>query len=141
MGSGGAIPRGATDGIMQYEFWPHPVFGQQLLAQYERQNLNLAFTDYLPTDLEDALVRYKAQEFCFRWAQQNAGRVPELKGVNWPLLLAEVQNKYSKELVGAKRNDDERLIRVIRPGTSNIMNFFGPIDSNWAQSHGVMGWN
>lgn len=75
-----------------------------------------------------------------RWAQQNAGRIPELKGVNWPLLLLEVEKRYNFELVGAKRNDQEILTDILRPGTAGIMDFFGPIDSNWAQSHGVESW-
>jgi len=141
MNSDGSIPRNADSGIMQYEWWPHPVFAQGYIVQYERQNLALGFADYLPNQCPPALLRYKAQEFAMRWAQQNMGRIPELKGVNWPLLLIEVEKKYNFELVGAKRNDNEILTDILRPGSAGIMDFFGPIDSNWAQSHGVAGWN
>lgn len=127
-------------GMMQYEWWPHPVYGQEYLVQYERQNLQLQPNEYLPNQMPPNLVRYKAWEFGYRWAQTNMSRVPELKGVNWPLLLNEVQKKYSVELVGAKRNDQEIQTTIIRPGTAGIMDFFGPIDSNWAQSHGVASW-
>lgn len=140
MAADGSIPRGLNQGIMQYEWWPHPVFGQAYIVQYERQNLSLGFSDYLPNQCPPNLIRYKAQEFAIRWAQQNAGRIPELKGVNWPLLLVEVEKKYNFVLVGAKRNDNEILTEILRPGTAGIMDFFGPVDSNWAQSHGVAGW-
>lgn len=140
MNTNGSIPRGKDDGVMQYEWWPSPVFAQAYVVQYERQNLSLNFSDYLPHQCPPNLIRYKAQEFCMRWAQQNAGRIPELKGVNWPLLLLEVEKRYNFELVGAKRNDQEILTDILRPGTAGIMDFFGPIDSNWAQSHGVESW-
>lgn len=140
MNADGSIPRGAGLNIMQYEWWPHPVFGMGYLVQYERQNLVLNFQDYLPNQVPPQLIRYKAQEFALRWAQQNAGRIPELKGVNWPLLLSEAQKMYRVNLVGAKRNDNEILAEILRPGSAGIMDFFGPIDSNWAQSHGVAAW-
>lgn len=138
--SNGTFPNGVNVGYMQYEFWPHPVFGQQLLAQYAAKTISLQTNQELPAQLSPQLVRYKAQEFALRWAQQNVGRVPELKGVNWPLLLAEAQRKYAFDLVGAKRDDTEITFSILRPGNQNIMNFFGPVDSNWAQSHGVPQW-
>lgn len=140
MASDGSIPRGINDGMMQYEWWPHPVYAQAYLVQYQRQYLSLGFNEYLPNQCPPNLLRYKAQELCMRWAQQNAGRIPELKGVNWTVLLLEVQKKYNFELVGAKRNDTEILTEILRPGSAHLMDLLGPVDSNWAQSHGVAGW-
>jgi len=78
---------------------------------------------------------YRALEFGYRWAMQNVGRDPTLKGTDWRFLLAEIQKKYAMELVGAKRNDKEIVVTILRPGSANLLNFLGPIDSNWLQSH------
>jgi hypothetical protein len=71
---------------------------------------------------------------------QNAGRIPELKGVDWRFALSEVEKKYNFELVGAKRNDKEIVLDIIHPGSTGIYDFQGPIDSNYAQSHGILGY-
>ncbi len=137
----GSIPRSPTDGMMQYEWWPHPTTAQAYLVQYERQNLTLGPADYLPNQCPPLLLQYKVDEFAYRWAAQNMARIPELKGINWMAMVLEVQAKFKVEMVEAKRNDTEILTTILRPGTAGIMDFFGPIDSNWAQSHGVAGWN
>lgn len=124
-------------GQMISEFWPHPTYQQMLLAQYEKQHTNLNPGDYLPHQCDVPLVTYKALEFGYRWALQNSGRLPELKGVDWRFSLAEVKGHYRENLVMAKKNDSEISPLILRPGSAGQYNFLGPIDSNWAQSHGV----
>lgn len=126
-----------TYGIMQHEFWPHPTFQQNLLAQYERLHVDLQPGDYFPHQTSVPLITYKALEFGYRWAMQNAGRLPELKGVDWRFALAEVEKKYMVDLVMAKRNDNEIMPVILRPGSAGIYDFSGPIDSNFFQSHGL----
>ena len=126
-----------TAGQMQYELWPHPTFQQSLLCQYERLHVDLQDMDYFPAQCPDTLVTYRAQEYVYRWAMQNAGRIPELRGVDWRFALSEVQKKYAFELAGAKRQDNEIMLTVVKPGASGIYDFFGPIDSNFYQSHGL----
>lgn len=137
LNSDGTIVRTSGSGQMQYEFWPHPTAQQQLQGQYALNALQLNINEYLPAQCPANIIRYKAKEFAIRWAMSNMGRVPELKGVNWPLALTEILKEYNFHLVGAKRNDKEILLTILRPGSAGIMDFFGPIDSNWAQSHGV----
>lgn len=133
----GLTTGGPTNGLMQYELWPHPTYQNALLAQYVKQHVNLVPNDYLPYGCSETLVKYRALEFAYRWAGQNVGRYPELKGTDWRFYLAEVQKKYAGELVGAKREDKEIMMTILRPGTANLANFLGPIDDAWAQSHGV----
>ena len=133
----GLTTGGPTNGLMQYELWPHPTYQNALLAQYVRQHVDLVPNDYLPYGCTETLVKYRALEFAYRWALQNVGRFPELKGTDWRFLLSEIQGKYTKELVGAKREDKEIMLTILRPGTANLANFLGPIDDSWAQSHGV----
>ncbi len=133
----GLTTGGPTNGLMQYEFWPHPTYQNALLAQYVKQHVNLVPNDFLPYGCPETLVKYRALEFAYRWAGQNVGRFPELKGTDWRFWCAEVQKKYAMELVGAKRNDKEIMMTILRPGTANLANFLGPIDDGWAQSHGV----
>lgn len=124
-------------GQMQYEFWPHPTYQQSLIATYERLHVDLQPTDYFPNQCPTLLVTYKALEFGYRWAMQNAARLPELKGVNWLAALTDVKAQYRIELVSAKRNDSEISPTILRPGSGGLYDYIGPIDSNFAQSHGV----
>ena len=124
-------------GAMIYELWPHPTFQMNLISNYERQHVDLAPGDYFPNQCSVPLVQYRTFEYAYRWAMQNAGRIPELKGVDWRFALSEVQVKYAKELVMAKKNDEEISLTLIRPGTAGLYDFWGPIDSNFFQSHGL----
>ena len=124
-------------GITMVELWPHPTFQQNLLSNYERQHVDLLPGDYFPNQCDVPLVQYRAFEYAYRWALQNSARIPELKGVDWRFLLAEVQVKYKEELVQAKRNDEEIALTLVRPGSAGLYDFWGPIDSNFFQSHGL----
>lgn len=126
-----------AQGIMQYELWPQCPSSLTLLCNYERQHVELQPGDSLPNQCPAPLVQYRAFEYCYRWAMQNAARIPELKGVDWRFALGDVQAKYAKELVTAKKNDKEILLQIFRPGSGWTLDFQGPIDSNFMQSHGV----
>ena len=122
---------------MKYELWPHPTYLMGLVCQYEKKHVDMAMTDYIPAQCPSSLIQYRAFEHAYRWAMQNSGRIPELKGVDWRFALVEVQKKYATELVSAKRNDNEIMLTILRPGTMGIYDFEGPIDSNFWQSHGL----
>lgn len=133
----GLTTGGPNNGLMQYELWPHPTYQNALLAQYVRAHVDLVPNDYIPVSLPETLVMYRALELAYRWALQNVGRYPELKGTDWRFLLSEVQAKYKNELVGAKREDKEIMLTILKPGSAFSLNFLGPLDSNYMQSHGV----
>jgi len=132
----GQVAKGPTDGLMQYELWPHPVSQLTLQALYERQHVDLNANEYIPNQCPAPLITYRALDFAYRWAIANQGRVLELKGSDFRFLLADNQKTYALELAGAKRNDKEIMLQIIRPGYAENLNFLGPIDSNFAQSHG-----
>jgi hypothetical protein len=124
-------------GQMQYELWPHCVSQLGLLCTYQKKHVDLTPSQSLPNQAPITLVRYSAYLYAYRWALTNAGRVPELKGVDWRFALAEAQKTYARELVTAKKNDKEILLNIFRPGSAWTLDFQGPIDSNFMQSHGV----
>ena len=124
-------------GQMQYELWPHCVSALGLLCQYQKRHVDLVPGDSLPLQAPIVLIRYASFKLAYRWALQNAGRVPELKGVDWRFALAEANRTYDQELVRAKKNDKEIMLNIFRPGSGWTLDFAGPIDSNFMQSHGV----
>jgi hypothetical protein len=126
----------ANQGFMQYELWPHCVLGQGLKSIYERRHVDIPLSGYLPVQASYPVIKYRAFEHGYRWALQNAGRIPELKGVDWRFMLADVKKQYLYELVGAKRNDKEILTNIFEPG-AGLNSFLGPIDANFWQSHDV----
>lgn len=133
-----ALPQASGgQGIMLYELWPHPTYQQSLLCQYEKDHFTMQPYDYFPVPANLKLIQFKAQEYAYRWAIVNQGRIPELRGVDWRYLLEEVKRSYSLELVTAKRQDNEIMLNVLRPGSAGIYDFEGPIDSNFYQSHGL----
>lgn len=134
-----ASANAVNQGFMQYEMWPHCISNQALKAIYERQHVDLVASAYVPSQMNLQLLKYKQLELGYRFALQNSARIPELKGVDWRFLLAEVEKMYRYELVGAKRNDKEIMLTLITPGNP-INNFLGPIDANFMQSHDAPFW-
>lgn len=128
-------------GQMVYEAWPHPTFRIQYKCLYERLHVDMAPTDYIPAQCADTLVTYKANEYAYRWATTNQGRIPELKGVPWMQMLLEVKRRYDLALVDAKRVDNEVMVNIIKPGMMGMYSLQGPLDSNFMQSHGVPGFD
>ena len=124
-------------GQMQSEFWPHCTSTLGLVCNYQKKHVDLGLADSLPSQASPVLLRYGAFKPAYRWALQNQGRIPELKGVDWRFALSEAQKTYREELVTAKKNDKEIKLKIFRPGSGYTTDFQGPIDSNFMQSHGV----
>ncbi len=124
-------------GQMQIELWPQCVSTLGLLCAYQKKHTDLALTDSIPSQASAVLLRYGAFKYAYRWALQNSTRIPELKGVDWRFALAEAQKTYDIEMVRAKKNDKEIKLKIFRPGSGWTLDFQGPIDSNFMQSHGV----
>lgn len=129
------IPTSA--GQMQYEMWPHCTSQLGLLCTFQKRHTDLTANQSLPLQAPIVLLRYAALKLSYRWALQNQGRVPELKGVDWRFALAEANKTYDQELVRAKKNDKEIVLKIFRPGSGWSMDFQGPVDSTFMQSHGV----
>ena len=134
----GYIPTSA--GQMQHELWPHCTSALGLLCQFQKRHTDLTPAQSLPLQAPIVLIRYAALKLAYRWALQNQGRVPELKGVDWRFALAEANKTYDQELVRSKKEDKEIVLKIFRPGSGWSLDFQGPIDSNFMQSHGVPGF-
>jgi hypothetical protein len=127
-------------GQMMIELWPQCTSTLGLLCNYQKKHVDLNLNDSLPNQAPTILLRYAAWTYAYRWALQNVGRIPELKGTDWRFALAEAQKTYRDELVTAKKNDKEIMLKLWRPGSGYTYDFQGPIDSNFAQSHGIAGY-
>lgn len=129
-----------SNGVQQYELWPHPTSQIGLLIQYQRFHTDLTLSQSLPTQCDPNLVYFRALIYGSRWGAQNSGRINSLKGVDWRFLLVEAQKEYIQHLVQAKKVDNEIIVRIIKPGGAGLIDYLGPADSNWMQSHGVPAW-
>lgn len=129
-----------ANGVMQHELWPSPVRSQTYQCSFVRKGIDLATgTSILPNVEIEGLVIQRALFWAARWAAMNVGRLPELRGVNWINQMSEINQSYKKDLVKAKRNDNEVMLTNFVNWDVSTLNFLGPIDSNWAQSHDSSG--
>ena len=123
---------------MRSELWPHPTYSMQLMCTSEMKHVDLQPTDYIPHQCPASLVQYRAfanTPIVGRF--RTPGESTRLKGVDWRFAIAEMEKKYAVELVSAKRNDNEIMLSILRPGNPQLYDFQGPIDSNFWQSHGL----
>ena len=130
-----------ANGVMQYEMWPQPVKGQTYECAVQIGGANLVLpTDTLPSETIVPLVIQRGLFWACRWAAMNAGRLPELRGVNWLNQMSELQKSYKLDLVREKKNDNELFLTNFVNWNVTALNFLGPIDSNWSQSHDITGF-
>jgi hypothetical protein len=122
-----------SSGLMQYEPWPHPVAAMAFQGNFQKRGAALAVSDSLPSSCDVGLVMHRATYLAARWADQNKGRLPDLQGTDWRFQMAEASREYKARLPLAKKVDNEVLMRIIRLDSGGGR--FGPIDSNFAQSH------
>lgn len=107
----------------QYELWPHPVSGQVFLGRFKRQGQAFtAATDVQPPIIPDELIIEGALGYhAYRWAAENVGRIPQLKGPNYAQLMVESRREYNELLLAAKRQDNETQLQDV-----------------WARGHGLI---
>jgi hypothetical protein len=130
-----------ANGVMNHELWPQTVRGQVYLCSYVKKGIDLSTpTSSIPSSDVESLVVQRALFWASRWAAMNVGRLPELRGVNWINQMSEINGTYRHDLVRAKRNDNEIMLTNFVNWNISDLNFLGPIDSNWSQSHDVAGF-
>ena len=129
----------------QYELWPHPTSGQVFYGRFQRQGEDFLTSAEVPSPIvpESLIVERALGYHGYRWAAENVGRIPQLKGPNYAQLMLESRNAYEKALVTAKRNDNEQQLQDVSNrghglihvggGARGMVNF--PIDSNFMQAH------
>lgn len=132
-----------STGLVQHEWWPGPQNAQAFLCTCVRSGMDmLTAGEELPITIATDLVVERGLYHAYRWALAHSGSMPELKGVPWLAMMQEIAARYRVDLVKAKRNDNEILLTNHFDWTSQISKGlgWGPIDSNWSQSHDVYGF-
>ena len=132
-------------GTPVYEFWPHPTQGQSFYCRYRRRAITLVDPiDELPNGLDESLVIYRAlYAHVYPWALANQANFPQLKTVNFQLLVQQARSEYNQLYLTAMKVDNEMQLQDVSNrghGLRNInWNFKDaggyPIDSNFLQSH------
>lgn len=123
-----------------YELWPHPTTAAPYLFLARRRGLPLSSTQDIPATLPADLVVTGALDFAYDWAVVNAGRFPELRGVDWQLAKAENERKYQKMLNDARRHDDEIFCDSFLSTWRDYM-AMPPIDAGYMQAHDLGNWS
>lgn len=124
-------------GVPLFELIPSPTTQQRYDVLYQTRGTDLIEGDVLPSLIENAIMElslYRAAQ----WALRNIGRYPDLKGVDWRLVMSEHRRNFKEELIQAERQDEETylqdfIVECNRQG-------WGPIDSNFMQSHSTEWW-
>src|SRR5262245_18103455 len=98
-----------------WELWPHPTQGQNFYVRFRRTGalFNLS-SDTQPQVLSDTLILARAKkDYAYPFAMANVANFPTFKGVNWPLLIADVETQYKENIIDAKRLDDEQALQTV----------------------------
>lgn len=139
LGNPGTQPR------PQYELWPHPTSGQIFLGRFRRQGEDFSSAaDVQSPMIPDSLIIERALGWHgYRWAHENIGRIPQLKGPNYVQLMVDSKAAYRVELTKAKKNDDNQELQTVFNRGHGLVHGVGafkgmvnfPIDSAFMQSH------
>ena len=137
---------GETQPRPTYELWPHPTSGQVFYGRFRRRGENfLNQIDEQSPIIPESLIMERALGYHgYKWASENVGRIPQLKGPNYAQLMLASRQDYKTELTKAKKNDDEQELQTVwarghglihggRFGFKGMVNY--PIDANFIQSH------
>lgn len=121
--------------VTRYEFWPHPQQFENFVCTVLTLGTALdAPDDVLPEWMPESLVVNRAlSRYVIPWAMMNAGRFPQLKGVNFPTLKREADKDYERDMLRVKIIDDGKMLKskVVRRAAK----IGPPIDANWLQDH------
>jgi hypothetical protein len=127
------------NGMPFYEMWPHPTSQRAYIGLYQRRGMPLSDTVPLPSTMKEHVVVQASLDLAYDWAIGNAGRFPELKGVDWELLKAENSRKQVDDLLRAKVQDDNIELDNYLPNLRDYLSY-PPIDSDFMQSHDLGEW-
>jgi hypothetical protein len=135
-----------------YELWPGCTMGQTWYTRYRRRGVDFTLaTDTQPALIPDELIIDTALlHFAYPYCQANQGHFPAMKGINWATIFQEkrlsLYGNPQQGIRGALRDaiiadDNEALQSVWNRGhglkARGPAGFYGPIDSNYIQSHPV----
>lgn len=133
------IYKADANGYPIYEAWPHPTSQRGYVYAFRRRGTDLSGNADVPGTFPQNIVIDKAKLIAYEWAMVNAGRFPELKGVDWNLLAAQTQKRYDRHLQLAKLKDDNLFITSFIPQLRDYLTY-PPIDSAFLQRHDAGAW-
>lgn len=145
--TGLTAPNATVDaGAPIYEFWPHPTTGQNFFCRMRRRGEALVQPqDTQPVLISDALIiQCVLYAYAYPFAMANLANFPQFKNANWLALIMTARQEYSKELLDAKRNDNDTQLQDIWNRGHGLRTAipFGryaegpyPIDAAFLQSH------
>ncbi len=134
-----SIYKADANGYPIYEAWPHPTSQRGYVTSYRRRGTPLSPTADVPGTFPSNVLVERAKLIAYDWAIVNAGRFPELKGVDWALAKSELQRRYERNLEKAKIKDDELFEQNFLPQLRDYL-VFPPIDAAFLQSHDAGSW-
>lgn len=124
-----------VDGNPLYEFWPHPTALQTFAVTYLSQSTPLEQpADEIPNIISESCVLARATTaYAIPWAMANAGRFPQLKGINWTALAAEARRTYKEDISAAMVQDDGRNQKTLL--LKQAQRLGPPIDATFLATH------
>jgi hypothetical protein len=144
--TGAVVPNATIEaGQNMWELWPHPTSGQRFYARFRRKGaLFVQPSDTQPAAISDSLILHRARYAeAYPYAMANIGNFPAFKGVNFPSLILAEKAAYDRDLLQAKRNDDEAALqtvwsrghglRVRQWGFKGVSGW--PVDAAYMQGH------
>lgn len=123
-------------GVPLFELIPNPTTSQRYQVIYQRRGHDLIEGDVLPSVIENAIMELSFARGA-QWAMRNIGRYTDLKGVDWRFIISDHKKNFTELLLQAERQDEETYLQYYM---ADIVQRFGPIDSNFMQSHDTSFW-
>lgn len=125
-----------------FEMWPAQTSFTVYPCLYERRGVDLASGDSLPQAIPETMLMNRAKVKGCEWAIMNAGQHPELRGVDWRLIMSTLNAEYFGDpgrrqpglLTDAKRNDEETFMQLFVIPRNRLFPSF-PVDGRYLQSH------
>lgn len=95
-----------------YEIWPHPMAGDTFTVTFKRNGPPFTLpTDIQPQVVPDSLIMARAMGWYGAvWGQANKSRIPDLKGIDFNVLIQEARARYKDDLRLIKLQDDDKAL-------------------------------
>ena len=112
-----------SNGRPLYEFYPTPLSEYVFITNYQRRGIDLTTSNTLPFSIDENLLMERALYHGCKWAMKNQGVYPNLKGVNWAVMITQHNQEYMNLLNEAHRNDDEMVNDwdIVEPNRSSVV--------------------
>lgn len=125
-----------NSGRPRFEIWPHTLSAKSLLVRYERAGTDFASdTEALPAVIPESLLMERALCYACRWANDNRGRITELKSNDWRSSIIAHEASYRDQLQRIKIQDEEAFSIDLTVAPDRLRQGYG--NARWFQQHDV----